>query len=55
MKKILEVLLYKPKIKNCIGICIPDLQGDIEFDSVSFRYPGSEDVETLKDVNFKIK
>ena len=54
MKKIFEVLLYQSKIKNDSGMIINDLKGDVEFDSVSFRYPGTDEVETLKNVSFKI-
>ena len=55
MRKIFEVLLYKSRIRNDTGMIIKNLGGDIEFDSVSFRYPGTLEVETLKNISFKIK
>lgn len=42
MSKIFEILLYKSKVKNSSGMIINDLKGDIEFNSVCFRYPGNE-------------
>ena len=37
-----------------MGMIINDLKGEIQFDSVCFRYPGNEKVENLKNVSFKI-
>lgn len=55
MEKIFDVMEYKPKIRNDTGTVFEELKGDIEFKSVSFRYPLEPDIEVLKKVSFKIK
>ncbi|KRO00449.1 ABC transporter ATP-binding protein [Companilactobacillus kimchiensis] len=48
-----EVMNTEPSMKYVEGTSDP-VEGDIEFDHVTFTYPG-DDSPTLKDISFKIK
>ncbi|MQS76246.1 ABC transporter ATP-binding protein [Companilactobacillus halodurans] len=48
-----EVLKAKPSMTYVKGDRGP-VEGDVEFDHVTFTYPG-DDAPTLKDINFKVK
>ena len=50
-KRILEVLQTTPALKNGSRDNDNALQGEIEFDHVSFRYPGA-DADMLEDITF---
>jgi len=52
-KRINEILEIKPEIQNTLEDPI-DLNGDIEFENVSFTYPDTG-IQALKNVSFKIK
>ncbi len=50
-KRILEVLQTAPTLKNGSRDSENNLEGEIEFDHVSFRYPGA-DADMLEDITF---
>ncbi len=50
-KRILEVLQTSPSLKNGSRENDSNLKGEIEFDHVSFRYPGA-DADMLEDITF---
>lgn len=50
-KRILEVLQAAPTLKNGSRDSKNNLEGEIEFDHVSFRYPGA-DADMLEDITF---
>lgn len=50
-KRILEVLQTAPTLKNGSRDSKNNLEGEIEFDHVSFRYPGA-DADMLEDITF---
>lgn len=50
-KRILEVLQTTPALKNGSRDSENNLEGEIEFDHVSFRYPGA-DADMLEDITF---
>lgn len=50
-KKVFKILDTEPKISNCQNAIIKEnIEGDIEFKNVSFKY---KDEEVLKNINFK--
>lgn len=53
-KRIKEVMDTKPDLTFDANAAEEKLSGDVEFDHVSFAYPGDEH-EVLKDVSFKVK
>ncbi len=52
-KRILDVLNTKPSIVDPLNPKKPITKGEIEFDNVSFRYPGAEN-DVVSNLNFKI-
>ena len=48
---VMQLPVDRPEDKSFISR--PVLQGEVEFDGVSFRYPGAE-IDSLKDLNFRI-
>ena len=50
-KRILEVMQTAPTLKNGSRDSENNLEGEIEFDHVSFRYPGA-DADMLEDITF---
>ncbi len=48
---VMQLPVDRPEDKSFISR--PVLQGEVEFDGVSFQYPGSE-IDALKDLNFRI-
>jgi subfamily B ATP-binding cassette protein HlyB/CyaB len=58
MERLGDVLDIEPEQKPedlTSRIVLPDLQGDIRFENVSFRYGGEETPKTLEDISFGIK
>jgi len=54
MGRINELLSLEPTIRDALGAERPDaIRGDVEFDDVSFRYPGTEHW-VLRHVSFRI-
>ena len=54
LKRIGELLDTEPTLKDRDGVTdIKDVRGDVEFRSLSFRYPDA-DIDSLKNVSFKI-
>ena len=44
---------YKPTIRHDTGEEVKNVEGNIEFKDVSFKYPGTNEI-ILKNLNFKI-
>lgn len=55
MRRIYEVLVEVPTIKNCDNPIMKVDNGEIEFKNVSFKYKADAEKFALADVNFKIK
>ncbi|MBQ3417555.1 MAG: ABC transporter ATP-binding protein [Ruminococcus sp.] len=53
-KRINEVIDTKTTIKDGVGIAHTEMQGEIEFKNVSFKYPDAADY-VLKDISFSAK
>lgn len=53
-KRIMEVMDTEPDLTFDAAATSEALSGDVEFDHVSFAYPG-DDAPVLKDVSFKVK
>ena len=54
LKRIGELLDATPEVRDREGIeSLPEIKGDIEFKSLTFRYPSGE-YDVLKDMSFKI-
>lgn len=54
VENLIIFLKTKPTIQNETQTFMTECKGDIEFQNVSFKYPGS-DKNTLNDISFKIK
>ena len=54
-KRIYQVLIEEPTIKNCANPIYEVKDGSVEFDNVSFKYSSSAAKFALADVNLKIK
>ncbi|MDP0588099.1 MAG: type I secretion system permease/ATPase [Candidatus Endonucleobacter bathymodioli] len=52
LNEVMQMPIERPNDRNFSHR--PDLKGDLEFDSVSFKYPG-EEVHAIRDVSLKIK
>ena len=50
-----EIYDYKPKIVSRKNLILDNLNGEIEFDNVSFAYPLKPEVTILKELSFTIK
>nr|QUF59435.1 ATP-binding cassette transporter Abcb1-2 [Brachionus angularis] len=58
VQKIFELFDTVPKINNWesnTGVILNNLNGDIEFNSVQFRYPNRPDARVLENLNISIK
>ncbi|SJZ53440.1 ABC transporter ATP-binding protein [Mycoplasmopsis verecunda] len=53
-KRIKEIIYHKPSINNIANPIVKELNGEIEFQNVSFTYHGNNE-PTLKNINIKIK
>ncbi|RKM61409.1 ABC transporter ATP-binding protein [Butyrivibrio sp. CB08] len=55
-ERVYEIMDMEPLVKDGVkAIDIPEIEGNVEFDNVTFAYPDEPDVDILKDVSFKAK
>ncbi len=53
-ERVYEIMDMVPLVKDGEEVVdIPDIEGNVEFDHVTFAYPDEPDVDILKDVSFK--
>ena len=54
MARINRILHTEPRIAPAVGRPVGRIRGELEFEGVSFRYPGT-DREVLRDLSFKVR
>lgn len=55
-ERIFDILDTEPEIRDKSGVGeLPDIQGSVEFDRVSFAYSDEPETKVLKDVSFQIR
>ncbi len=55
-ERVYEIMDMVPLVKDGDEVVdIPEIEGNVEFDHVTFAYPDEPDVDILKDVSFKAK
>lgn len=53
-KKVWEIADRVPTLPNCGGLALSNLQGQVDFHSVTFSYPSRPEVEVLKKLNLSV-
>lgn len=53
-KKVWEIADRVPTLPNCGGLALSNLQGQVEFNNVTFAYPSRPEVEVLKKLNLSV-
>lgn len=55
-ERVYEIMDMEPLVKDGTkAVDIPEIEGNVEFDHVTFAYPDEPDVDILHDVSFKAK
>ncbi|MBP3700778.1 MAG: ABC transporter ATP-binding protein, partial [Lachnospiraceae bacterium] len=55
-ERIFDILDTEPELKDCADAYeMPDIQGRVEFDHVTFAYPDEPDRDVIMDINFDIQ
>lgn len=55
-ERVYEIMDMEPLVRDGFkAIDIPEIEGNVEFDNVTFAYPDEPDVDILHDVSFKAK
>ncbi len=55
-ERVYEIMDMEPLVKDGFNaVDIPDIEGNVEFDNVTFAYPDEPDVDILKNVSFKAR
>lgn len=55
-ERIFEILDTEPELKDRPdAVTLPEIQGDVEFEHVTFAYPDEPERDVIRDINFHIK